>query len=100
METTRRDFIRNVLLFGGTLLLSPGPLYAAKKEEGFLPAYAKLEQEGKFAEKVEQAYAIFEECQLCPRGLWVRHHLLLQLQSSLCLLPELAHLPRGEGKGT
>jgi len=68
MDTTRRDFIRNVLLFGGTLLLSPGRLYAAKKEEGFLPAYAKLEQEGKFAERVEQAYAILEECQLCPRG--------------------------------
>jgi putative pyruvate formate lyase activating enzyme len=68
METTRRDFIKTVLLFGGTLLLSPGPLYAARKEEGFLPAYAKLEQEGKFADRVEQAYAILENCRLCPRG--------------------------------
>jgi putative pyruvate formate lyase activating enzyme len=26
-----------------------------------------LEQEGKFAERIEQAYSIFEGCQLCPR---------------------------------
>jgi putative pyruvate formate lyase activating enzyme len=68
METTRRDFIKRTLLLGGTLLFYPAPLYAAKKGEGRRPAYEKLEQEGKFAEKVEQAYAIFEDCQLCPRG--------------------------------
>ena len=67
METTRRDFIRQFLLVGGSLLISPIPLHAKKKEEGRLPAYAKLEEEGKFAQKIREAYSIFEECQLCPR---------------------------------
>ncbi len=67
METTRRDFIRQFLLVGGSLLISPIPLHAKKKEEGRLPAFAKLEEEGKFAQKIREAYSIFEECQLCPR---------------------------------
>jgi putative pyruvate formate lyase activating enzyme len=68
MDTTRREFIKNFLLVGGSLLISSAPLYAAKKEESWQPAYAKLEQEGKFAQKIEEAYGIFKECQLCPRG--------------------------------
>ena len=67
METTRRDFIKRTLLLGGTLLFYPAPLYATKKEEGWRPAYAKLEEEGKFARKIEEAYSIFEDCHLCPR---------------------------------
>jgi putative pyruvate formate lyase activating enzyme len=67
METTRRAFIRSTLLFGGTLLISPVPLYAAKKGEGWLPAYAKLEEEGKLAQKIKEANDIFEDCHLCPR---------------------------------
>ncbi len=67
METTRRDFIKHCLLLGGSLLMSPFPLYAAKKGEGWRPAYAKLEQEGKFAQRIEEAYSIFENCHLCPR---------------------------------
>ena len=31
------------------------------------PAYARLEEKGLFAERVEQAYAVFEKCELCPR---------------------------------
>jgi putative pyruvate formate lyase activating enzyme len=65
---TRRDFMKRALVLGGSLLLSPVSVYAGKREEEWLPAYAKLEQEGKFVEKIEQAYAIFEECALCPRG--------------------------------
>ena len=67
METTRRDFIKRTLLLGGTLLFYPAPLYATKKEEAWRPAYAKLEEEGKFARKIEEAYSIFEDCHLCPR---------------------------------
>ncbi len=67
METTRRDFIKHCLLLGGSLLISPLPLYAAKKGEEWRPAYAKLEQEGKFAQRIEEAYSIFENCHLCPR---------------------------------
>ena len=53
---------------GSSLLLYPAPLYANQKnEERWKPAYEKLEEEGKFAERIEEAYAIFEDCQLCPR---------------------------------
>jgi len=67
MDTSRRDFMKRILLLGGSLLFSSTPLRAAKGEEGFRPAYAKLEENGTFAQKVEEAYSIFEECKLCPR---------------------------------
>jgi putative pyruvate formate lyase activating enzyme len=68
MDTTRRDFIKHALFLGGTLLFYPAPLCATNKEEGWRPAYEKLEEEGKFARRIEEAYAIFESCHLCPRG--------------------------------
>ncbi len=65
---TRRDFIRQTLFFGGSLLLSGDTLYAAnKKNTAVSPAYEILEHEGRLAERIEQAYAIFEACRLCPR---------------------------------
>ena len=65
---TRREFIKRSLLFGGSLLLYPVPLHAKeKKEERWVPAYEKLEREGKLAGRIKQAYSIFEHCQLCPR---------------------------------
>ena len=68
MEITRRDFIKDSLILGGSLLLSPVSLNAREeKGEAWHPAYEKLENEGKLAQRVEQAYAIFEDCQLCPR---------------------------------
>ncbi|GAH48026.1 unnamed protein product, partial [marine sediment metagenome] len=68
MEITRRDFIKDSLILGGSFLLSPVSLNAGqKKTEAWHPAYEKLENEGKLAQRVEQAYAIFEDCQLCPR---------------------------------
>ncbi len=68
MKITRRDLIKCSFLMGSSLLLSPVFLYAQKKkEEQWRPAYEKLEAEGKLAERVKQAYAIFEHCQLCPR---------------------------------
>jgi len=69
MKITRRNFIKSSLLMGSSLLLSPVSLYAKpKKGEQWRPAYEKLEEEGKLAQRVQQAYAIFEHCQLCPRG--------------------------------
>jgi len=68
MGVTRRDFIKSSFLLGSSLILTPFSLQAAqKKEERWVPAYEKLEKEGKLAQRVEQAYAIFENCQLCPR---------------------------------
>ena len=68
MKFTRRDFIKNSLLVGSSLLLSPASSLAApKKEEQWIPAYEKLEKEGKLAQRIKQAYALFENCQLCPR---------------------------------
>ncbi len=68
MELKRRDFIRDFLLLGGSVLLSPFPIRAgARKEIEWIPAYERLEIEGKLAQRVKQAYALFEHCQLCPR---------------------------------
>jgi putative pyruvate formate lyase activating enzyme len=68
MAITRRDFMRTSLLLGGALLLSPGPPFAGQeKKEAWVPAYEKLENEGQFLQKVKEAYAILEECRLCPR---------------------------------
>jgi putative pyruvate formate lyase activating enzyme len=68
MKFTRRDFIKNSLLLGSSLLLSPSSSLAIpKKEEQWIPAYEKLEKEGKLAQRVKQAYALFENCHLCPR---------------------------------
>ncbi len=68
MKITRRDFIKNTLIWGGSLIFSPGPVYSLKPEEKpWQPAYEKLEKNGKFAQRVEEAYTIFEECRLCPR---------------------------------
>ncbi len=63
----RRDFIKTLLSFGSSILLSPFPLFAKSKSETWTPAYEKLEKEGKLAQRIKQAYAIFEKCQLCPR---------------------------------
>ena len=68
MEITRRDFLKGSLLLGGSLFLSPISLCARQKKGGeWHPAYERLEQEGTLAQRVEQAYAIFENCELCPR---------------------------------
>jgi putative pyruvate formate lyase activating enzyme len=68
MKITRRDFIKNTLIWGGSLIFSPIPLYALKPEQPpWQPAYEKLEKKGKLADRVEEAYSIFEECRLCPR---------------------------------
>jgi putative pyruvate formate lyase activating enzyme len=64
---TRRVFIRRFLLLGGSLLFAPIPLSAKTKRDEWLPAYVKMEQEGELIQRVEQAYSIFEQCELCPR---------------------------------
>jgi putative pyruvate formate lyase activating enzyme len=68
MTTTRRDFIKRMLTWGGCLIFSSSPAYAlVQKERQWYPAYGKLEEEGKLAERVGEALSIFEACRLCPR---------------------------------
>jgi putative pyruvate formate lyase activating enzyme len=59
---------------------------AAQADEGpWQPAYVKLETEGLFTERIEQAYAILEECKLCPRRCGVNR---LAGQKGFCRSPE------------
>jgi putative pyruvate formate lyase activating enzyme len=68
MEISRRDFIKGGLLLGGSLLFSPVSLNAKRVEERhWQPAYERLENEGQLARRIEEAYALFEDCRLCPR---------------------------------
>ncbi|MGD8948515.1 MAG: radical SAM protein [Desulfobacterales bacterium] len=68
MNVNRRDFIKGSLVLGGSLIFPFNFAFAAQiKEKQCFPAYGKLENEGKLAQRVEEAYSIFEECQLCPR---------------------------------
>jgi len=68
MKLTRRNFIKRSLILGGSLFFGHKSLFALnKKREQWYPCYAKLEEEGELAKRVEQAYSIFEQCELCPR---------------------------------
>ena len=66
--------------------MSRGAIYAAVQErERWYPAYTRLEQEGKLAERVQQAYAIFEKCELCPRQCGANRH---NGEKGFCQAPE------------
>jgi putative pyruvate formate lyase activating enzyme len=68
MKITRRAFIKGTIRLGGALVVPDRILQAAgKKDDQWSPAYEILENKGLLAQRVEQAYAIFEECRLCPR---------------------------------
>ncbi|UCD78509.1 MAG: radical SAM protein [Desulfobacterales bacterium] len=85
MKITRRAFIKASLRLGGYLILSGEILHAAgKKNAPWSPAYALLENEGRLARRIEQAYAIFEECRLCPRQCGVNR---LKGEKGFCRAP-------------
>jgi len=68
MKFTRRHFIKNSLFLGSSLLLSPISLHAGPQNGiRWIPAYERLEMEGKLVQRIKQADAFFENCQLCPR---------------------------------
>jgi putative pyruvate formate lyase activating enzyme len=68
MKVTRRDFIKSSLVLGGSLFLPRNILSASSREEqGWHPAYVKLESEGRLAARIEEAYSLLRECELCPR---------------------------------
>ena len=68
MATTRRSFLKGILGAGGAAFLNACALAGEPRRNGgaWRPAYRRLEDEGKFAERIEQAWSIFEECSLCP----------------------------------
>ncbi|MGD9302167.1 MAG: hypothetical protein PVI13_11375, partial [Desulfobacterales bacterium] len=68
MKITRRSFLKSTLYLGGALTLSGRLANATVKPSGPIrPGYARLEDRGKLAPRIDQALAIFEECRLCPR---------------------------------
>lgn len=99
---SRRQFLRNLgIAAAGTTLLAHGPAETSASPEPsasaepqgkpgadlWQPAYQKLEAEGKLAERVEQAYASFEHCELCPRRCGVNR---LAGEVGACNAPEKA----------
>lgn len=72
----RRVFLKNMFFAGGYLLFK-GCSRANGREpvpESWQPAYAKLEAEGRFEERIEQAYKITQNCALCPRRCRINRH--------------------------
>ena len=67
MRLTRRHFIQSSFLLGGSLLLPSSRAHPIQKKEDSFPAYEKLDREGKLTQRVKQAYALFDHCELCPR---------------------------------
>ena len=68
MKITRRDFIKTSLVLGSSLVL-PRTILAgpSRAQEGWHPSYVKLEKAGQLSPKIEQAYSLLSECELCPR---------------------------------
>lgn len=71
MGITRRTFLRNICITGGSAFVGACDTGASARHRGadnsFTPAYAKLEDEGRFQERIEAAYDLFKQCSLCPR---------------------------------
>ena len=101
MAISRRQFIKGLLASGGVLALSRctgsrsgdapanSPVSAATpaREAPTVsgePAYVGLERQGHLAARVEQAYAMYEACRLCPRECGVNR---LRGQTGACRSP-------------
>ncbi len=92
MTMSRKDFIKNLGLGGGAGLLwlsgIGGLLHGCASEEPTTTtAYAKLDAEGKLARRIDEAYAIMESCELCPRRCGVNR---LVGQRGFCRAPDKA----------
>ncbi len=85
MKFTRRDFIKGSFLLGSSFLFPiPSVKSQAKEKIDWTPAYERLEIEGKLTQRVKQAYAIFENCHLCPRRCGVNR---LKGEKGFCRAP-------------
>ncbi len=89
MAMTRRNFIKIMCLAGGAILLKACTRADEQRAdlESCQTAYAKLEAEGKLAERIEQAYGILEKCELCPNRCGVNRR---EGQRGFCRAPEKA----------
>ncbi|MDH5405531.1 MAG: radical SAM protein [Candidatus Aminicenantes bacterium] len=77
MKISRRGFIKRTLGWGTIPLFIPSKLFKdvsrlqagrwELKRADWKPGYLKLEEEGMLSRRVEELYAIFESCELCPR---------------------------------
>jgi putative pyruvate formate lyase activating enzyme len=94
MSITRRELLKALCVSGGAVLLKAcqqvnEPRVDLETQpptpEAWQPAYVKLEEEGRFAERIEQAYEILKECQLCPRRCGVNR---LNGERGFCRAPE------------
>ncbi len=83
MVSSRRAFLRKAA--GTAAALAASGLAAAGPERSWTPAYLQLEEEGRLAERVEQAFELFESCRVCPRECGVNR---LQGERGICRSPE------------
>lgn len=93
MKLSRRSFLKGAMAAGSSLLLTgfgsqeqPDAAAVPPPDDGdWEPAYLRLERSGELAERVEQAYARLEHCDLCPRRCGVNR---LKGERGLCRAPE------------
>jgi putative pyruvate formate lyase activating enzyme len=86
MKSTRREFLGICAVAGASLFSRSSAALAGQRrpEGGWVPAYERLESEGKLADRVARASAILEKCQLCPRQCGVNR---LKGETGFCRAP-------------
>ncbi len=88
MVWTRRSFIKSICLASGSMLfISCAEAEEDPVSETWEPAYARLAGKGKLDERVDQAYAKMESCDLCPHLCGVNR---LQGEKGFCQAPDKA----------
>jgi putative pyruvate formate lyase activating enzyme len=89
MDMSRRYFMK-LLGAGVSAYWVTGCAWAGELQansEDWTPAYQTLETEGKFAERIDQAYALLEKCEICPRRCGVNRR---KGERGFCRAPERA----------
>ncbi|TVR68373.1 MAG: radical SAM protein [Spirochaetaceae bacterium] len=99
MAISRRGFLKSAALAGGALLFQshssreqdPDSVTGATPSEGaarvsgeWVPAYRTLEEEGRFSDRIDEAWEHLGRCDLCPRQCGVNR---LQGGRGLCRAP-------------
>ena len=90
MTMSRRAFLRAAVGSAAALAATDSALGRSSwppTGQAWRPAYLQLEEEGRFEERIDQAYAILERCRLCPRRCGVNR---LVGETGLCRTAERA----------